>query len=204
MERNELINKVKTRMDEVCASGDIIVDVGVENTKPYDSIIDELLDESALEVLLKAPIYRLHVTRATVSPMQDSSDNKIGSITIPDDFVRLVSFKMKEWKQPVTSFAIEGDETARRQSNEHIRGGIAKPVAVLCKTDTGYYAKYYSVKSSHDVGDFLYIKSEKAENITDSQLIEIISWICAGKTLGVLGEPTLSNQCYEEAKGLML
>ena len=43
MERSALINKVKTRIDEVSASGDVIVEVGVENTKPYDSIIDELL-----------------------------------------------------------------------------------------------------------------------------------------------------------------
>lgn len=204
MERSELINKVKTRMDEVCVSGDIISPVGIENTNPYNSIIDELLDESALEVLLKAPFHRLHITRGAIDAVQNSSDTTIGTIQIPDDFVRLVSFKMKEWKQPVTSFAVQGGEIARKQSNEHIRGGIAKPIAVLCKDDVGYYAEYYSVKSSHEVEDFLYIKKDIAENITDSHLIEIMVWICAGKTLAVLGEGTLSNQCYEEAKGLML
>lgn len=204
MERSTIINKVKTRIDEVSASGDVIVNVGVENTKPYDSIIDELLDESALEILLKAPFYRLTISSGNVSPVKDSTDNHIGTITLPTDFLRLVSFRMKEWQQPVTSFAIQGDEVAQKQANKHIRGGVAKPVAVLSKSNSGYVATYYSVQSSHELKEFLYIKKDTAENMADSQLIDAMTWICAGKVLGVLNQPTLSNVCYENAKGLMV
>lgn len=204
MERSALINKVKTRIDEVSASGDVIVEVGVENTKPYDSIIDELLDESALEVLLKAPFYRLTISSGDVTPVQDSVDKHIGTITLPNDFLRLVSFRMNEWQQPVTSFAVQGDEIAQKQANKHIRGGVAKPVAVLSKGTNGYVATYYSVQSSHTLKEFLYIKKDTAQNIADTQLIDAMVWICAAKTLGVLNEPTLSNLCYENAKGLMV
>lgn len=204
MERSALINKVKTRIDEVSASGDIIVEVGVENTKPYDSIIDELLDESALEVLLKAPFYRLNISSGNVTPVQDSADTHIGTIILPTDFLRLVSFRMNEWQQPVTSFAVQGDEIAQKQANKHIRGGVAKPVAVLSKSTNGYVATYYSVQSSHTLKEFLYIKKDTAQNIADTQLIDAMVWICAAKTLGVLNEPTLSNLCYENAKGLMV
>lgn len=204
MERSALINKVKTRIDEVCASGDIIVDVDVENTKPYDSIIDELLDECAVEVLLKAPFYRLEVSKADVTAIEDSTDKKIGSITLPNDFLRLVSFRMKEWQRPVVEFAIQGDIVSQKQYNKHLRGGLAKPVAVLSKTDVGYKATYYSVDKSHDVVDFLYIKQTGAENIADMQLVDAMCWLCAGKTLGVLGQTGLIGQCYDNAKGLML
>lgn len=207
MERSALINKVKTRIDEVSASGDVIVDVGVENTKPFDSIIDELLDESALEILLKAPFYRLPVYKATnLTAKKDTNDDRIGSITLPNDFIRLVSFKMKGWLQPVLSFALPGDAVAIKQSNKYIRGGVAKPVAVLFKDDTSMYINYYSVasESDHEVTEFNYIKSLTADKITDDQLVDAMCWICAGKTLGIIGEKALSDLCYENAKGLMI
>lgn len=205
MERSALINKIKTRIDEVCGSGDVIVEIGVENTKPYDSIIDELLDESALEILLKAPFYLLDITEdAELTVVQDKNDKNIGTIELPYDFVRLVSFKMKDWQQPVTSFAMPGDTVAVKQSNKYLRGGTAKPVAVLRKLSTGYIASYYSVKESHEIEEFLYIAKDKVENITDSQAIDAMCWICAGKTLGVLGQHNLANQCYDNAKGLMM
>lgn len=204
MERSILINKIKTRIDEVCASGDTIIAVGVENTKPYDSIIEELLDESALEILLKAPFYRLNISRGTMTATEDGSDNRIGYLTLPEDFLRLVSFRMSEWQRPVTEFAMQGDEVALRQSNKYLRGGVAKPVAVLSKEDTGYKATYYSVNSSHTVSEFLYIKRDKAQNIADSQLVDAMCWLCAAKTLGVLGENNLAKQCYDNAKGLMV
>lgn len=206
MERSALINKVKTRIDEVSASGDVIVDVGVENTKPFDSIIDELLDESALEILLKAPFYRLPVYKATnLTAVKDTNDDRIGSITLPNDFIRLVSFKMKGWLQPVLSFALPGDAVAIKQSNKYIRGGVAKPVAVLYK-DTSMYINYYSVASAsdHEVAEFNYIKRLTADGITDDQLVDAMCWICAGKTLGIIGEKALSDLCYENAKGLMI
>lgn len=208
MERSALINKVKTRIDEVSASGDVIVDVGVENTKPFDSIIDELLDESALEILLKAPFYRLPVCKATnLTAVKDTNDDRIGSITLPNDFIRLVSFKMKGWLQPVLSFALPGDAVAIKQSNKYIRGGVAKPVAVLYKDDTSMlYINYYSVVSAsdHEVAEFNYIKRLTADGITDDQLVDAMCWICAGKTLGIIGEKALSDLCYENAKGLMI
>lgn len=209
MERSALINKVKTRIDEVCASGDVIVEVDVENTKPYDSIIDELLDESALEVLLKAPFYRLPITKDTnMQATKDSSDDYIGIVNIPTGFLRLVSFKMQGWLQPVTSFALPGDEVAIKQSNKYIRGGIAKPVAVLFRDGTNTYAQYYSVNSvdKHNVSEFLYIKKHSATELADAsaELVDAMCWLCAAKTLGVLGENTLANQCFENAKGLML
>lgn len=207
MERSALINKVKTRIDEVSASGDVIVDVGVENTKPFDSIVDELLDESALEILLKAPFYRLPVYKATnLTAVKDTNDDRIGSITLPNDFIRLVSFKMKGWLQPVLSFALPGDAVAIKQSNKYIRGGVAKPVAVLYKDDTSMYINYYSVASAsdHEVTEFNYIKRLTADGITDDQLVDAMCWICAGKTLGIIGEKALSDLCYENAKGLMI
>lgn len=217
MERQELINRVKTRIDEVSAAGDVIIDVGVENTKPYDSIIDELLDESALEVLLKAPIYRLPVYTTTPT-CAFTLDPLVGEIVVPDDFLRLVSFQFQEWQQPVTNLAMEGDEIAQRQANKYLRGGIAKPIGVLKKTSAGLRIVYYSrspevvwVPDSnglqslvHSSPTFNYIKKDTAESIDDAQMTDAMVWICAGKTLGVLNQASLQNLCFENAKGLLI
>lgn len=209
MEREQLINKVKTRIDEVSASGDVIVDVGVENTKPFDSIIDELLDESVTEVLLKAPFYRLEtIEEKGLVGTPVANDENIGTVELPDDCLRLVSFKMRDWLCPVTSFAVPGDAVATRQSNKYIRGGVAKPVAVLRKLGTLFNISYYSVKESHEVEELIYVAkhTEGASRIEieDQQMIDALCWICAGKTLGVLGEKGLAEMCYENAKGLLI
>lgn len=205
MKRCELINKVKIRIDEIYEDDGAVIDVRVENERPYDSIIDELLEEAALEVLLKAPFYRLDISEESgMVGVEDPDDKNIGTLELPYDFIRLVSFKMKDWQRPVTNFAFPGDNTANAQSNKHIRGGISRPVAILKKLSTGYVASYYSVKESHDVEEFLYIAKDKAENITDPQIIDAMCWICAGKTLGVFGQYNLANQCYENAKSLMI
>lgn len=225
MERTQLINKVKTRIDEVCASGDIISPVGVENTKPYDSIIDELLNEAAIELLLKVPYYRLDVASANVvcsaiGPIMTQSEQaegdgvktiapmikNAGRAILPDDFLRLVSFKMSEWQQPVTELYFAHDEVAKRQANIYTRASVAKPVGVLRKLADGYAIDYYSVTAQtneHTLEEFLYIKRDTPENISD-ELVDIMVWICAGKTLGVLGEAGLKDICFENAKGLML
>lgn len=204
MERSELINRVKVRIDEICASGDVIVEVDVENSKPFDSIIDEVLDESALELLLKAPFYRLHISTANLTASANEGDSKIGSISLPNDFVRLVSLQMKEWHRPVTTLAIQGDPVAKRQSNKYLRGGVARPIAVLRKTANGYELDYYSVKESHDIKEFLYIKRDSAEDVANTELLDALCWICAGKVLGVIGQANLAKMCYENAQGLMV
>jgi predicted transposase len=183
----------------------IYIDEAWQNAKYVLRVIDELLDESALEVLLKAPFYRLNVTSATVTAKEEYKGSKIGTITLPTDFLRLVSFSMSDWQQPVTSFAIQGDEIAKKQANKYLRGGVAKPVAVLSKNSSGYSATYYSTNAeTHSVTEFLYIKKADATEVSDSQLIDAMVWICAGKTLGVLNESNLSALCYENAKGLMV
>lgn len=74
MNRTALINQVKSKIDELSPEDAVLVDVGLTDEKPIDTIIDELLDESAKEVLLSAPIYRLHATICNNNPIPDVPD----------------------------------------------------------------------------------------------------------------------------------
>lgn len=205
MERLELVNMVRRKIDEVAAADTPLQAVTIADENSMDTIIESLLDESAREILLKAPIYRLKVTSATPSAQKNSSDSTTGYIQVPEDFLRLVSMRMSDWQRPVVQLALQGDAVAMRQSNRHIRGGVAKPVGVLAKNEKGIVVEYYSTNAAeHSVSEFLYIKSDTAENIKDAQMIDALTWICAGKTLSVMGNMTQAQNAYDNAQSLMI
>lgn len=205
MDRVALVNKVKVRIDEIAPADTPLVDVGVADESPIDIIVDSLLDESAVEVLLKAPFNRLDITQGanSVSVVKDSKITSIGIIKVPQDFLRLVSFKMSDWQRSVTNLSIKGDIISQRQSNKHLRAGIARPVGVLSKNESGVIIEYYSTfEQEHQVIDFLYVAKKTAEQITDSQMIEALCWICAGKVLSVFGKN--SEAAYNNAQSLLV
>lgn len=205
MERLELINIVRRKMDEVAAADTPLQPVTIADENSMDTIIESLLDESAREILLKAPIYRLDVTSATPSPVQNSSDLVTGYIQAPDDFLRLVSLRMSDWQRPVTELSTHGDAVAMRQYNRHIRGGVSRPVGIAGRNSKGVIIEYFStLADKHTVTEFLYIKKSHAEEIKDSQMIDALTWICAGKTLSVMGNISQAQNAYDNAQSLMI
>lgn len=186
MTRNELINRVKSNLDEISPSGSLIVDVGVEDNNPLDEIINNLLDESAKEVLIKAPVIRLNATKATETATQDPRDSKIGTIDIPEDFLRIVELKMADWYRSVTEIHAQGTPIANMQYNKYTRAGVVKPIAVLSHRENKTVIEYYSVNTSHAIDRFMYIKKESAENIPEI-LQDALCWICASRVLFATG-----------------
>jgi hypothetical protein len=262
MDRTALINQVKSKIDELSPEDAVLVDVGFADEKPIDTIIDDLLDESAKEVLLKAPIYKLTATACNNSPVPDIPNDYIYNVTteqplessyytasaarmmvplnirrvglvityqtgasswvleqyigvgvlgwddvgnwsasisqpptpivnsytgiviVPDDFLRLVEFKMTEWRRSVSIINLPGDPVAKRQSNKWLRAGTGKPVVILSHRDSNRVLEYYSVVNSHTIERFLYIKSDIAENIPET-LQDALCWICASKVLAI-------------------
>ena len=205
MDRVALINKVKVRIDEIAPADTPLIDVGIADEKPIDMIIDSLLDESAIEVLLKAPFNRLDITQGatSVTVEQDSQIKTTGRLKVPQDFLRLVSMRMGDWQRAVTDLSLKGDIISQRQANKHLRAGIARPVGVLTKDASGVVIEYYSTfEDPHKVVEFLYVGKKTAEQITDSQMIEAMCWLCAGKTLSVFGKD--ASAAYNNAQGLMI
>lgn len=203
MNRTALINQVKSKIDELSPSTAMIVNVGQEDSKPIDTIIGDLLDESAKEVLLKAPIHRLPATSSANAATADAGDSTIGIIDVPTDFLRLVELKMTQWKRPVTELQQQGSKIAERQYNKYLRGGTVKPVAVLSHRATKLVIEYFSVETVHTVERFLYIKKDVAENIPEI-LQDALCWICASRVLSVFGKVAESQKAEGNAISLMM
>lgn len=202
--RVELINKVKARIDEITDQLAPLVDVGVEDNNPIDTIINTLLDESAVEVLLKAPFVRLDITSdSTAVAVSNSAIPATGTIQLPESFLRLVSLRFDDWHKSVTELAIKGDAVSARQGNKHLRAGKARPVGVLTRNSEGPVIEYYS-SDSHEIAELLYIERKSAEQLTNMQTIEAMCWICAARVLQVVGRNDAASNAYNNAQSLLM
>ena len=58
---------------------------------------------------------------AALLPQKNQDGSGVDSL--PEDWKKMVSFKMKGWNRPVTEFLAEEDPLAVRQQNLFLRGG---------------------------------------------------------------------------------
>lgn len=205
MTRSALIDAVRVRIDEVSSGRTALVDVGVEENNPTDTMIDGLLDEAALEVLQTAPLLRLPVSdgkTATVTP--DEDDNAIGEIALPANFLRMVCLQMSDWNRPLYHIEPEGSLVADRQKNVYLRGSASKPVAVLEKRPSGYVLCYFSTDAeTPSVKRLDYVPALSAENITGQQNIDALCWVCAAKVLTITQDTNAAAAAMEHARSLL-
>lgn len=223
MTREELIKKVALKMDEVSSSDEVFVPVNASDNNPLYTQINSLLNEAVNDVLMKAPIYRLH--SQTVKLVLSSAANglaanwdtgtigerKTAILTIPDDFIRLVSITDALFQRPIVELAIEGDDIDKKQHNKFLVAKYAKPVAVISGRSLNRKITCYSYASDATPNpSMLYIKrydndtDATAETKLDDYLIDIVSWACAGRVFAAQGDMNKGKICDENAAALMV
>lgn len=199
MVRGELINAVKTKVDEVAPADEGVMFMQSSDDKPVDNFVDGLLDESAKEVLMFAPSSKLDGVLCTDVPHGDKDGS--GYVFLPDDFLRLLEFKMAEWKISVCDFVEKDSPVGRMQGNKYLRGGVCKPVCVLGRREGRRVLEYYSVRK-HEVEHFVYVGLVAAEDVpVDFQ--DVLSWWCASRVLQIAGKANESQMAYERGKSLL-
>lgn len=217
MTREELIKRIALKMDEISSSDDVIVPVNGSDNNPLYTQINNLLNESVNDVLMKAPIYRLQSQTSECSSNVKvegifSDTRKVAIISVPDDFVRLVSISDNLFQRPIVELAYEGDIIDKRQHTKHLVAKSAKPVAVLCNTVGGRKIYCYSYDFNVIAPDpsLLYIrrynndKDTSADTDLDDYLIDIVSWVCAGKVFASQGDVNKEKTCNDNALALMI
>lgn len=214
MTREELIKKVALKMDEISSSDDVMVPVGTGDNNPIYTQINNLLNESVNDVLMKAPIYRLQGHMSNISNFTKSAIfvlRQKAVISLPEDFIRLVSITDTAFQRPIVEIAIEGDDIDKRQHNRFLVAKNAKPVAVLGNSAEGRIITCYSYgEKETPAPSLLYIKRYDKERDTsadtdlDEYMIDIVSWVCAGKVFSAQGDITKGKTCDENASALMI
>jgi hypothetical protein len=236
MTREELIKNVALKMDEISSSDDVIVPVGTGDNNPLYTQINNLLNESVNDVLMKAPIFRLQsqVASLTTIAIGEGEDTepatlsetlgnyeftsilgglrKAAVISMPSDFIRLASINDTSFQRPIVDLAIEGDMVDNRQHNKFLVAKSAKPVAVIGRDSTGnrtITCYSYSASATDASLTFNYIKRYENKNATedsllDDYLIDIVTWVCAGKVFAAQGDINKGKLCDENAAALMI
>ena len=198
MERQGLITKVKIKLDEYTPEGVSL---------PFDTFIGPMLDESALEILDKAPLHLLTATILVVTGIT-YNDSK-AYIIVPSDYVRLHEMKFPKWKRPVRVAISSNHPDFPIQENEFIRGGYARPSVIfrnsgLTSADPGRYLECSKVMQYEDGALVIttptiatYIKTDKPENLP-LRLAEALTWLCTSKILLIGGQADKAKLAYDQ------
>ncbi len=199
----DLINLVKTNMEELSPeweSGVLQTDtVGIER------YIKAKLPEAIRLVLLSAPSGIVEAVPFDSTLLPQKNQDGSGAVLLPDNWMRMISFKMKGWNRAVTEFLTEEDPLAACQRNLFLRGGSQKPVCVVGHTADGSLALfYYSLPAYvrvHEIEQALYLPvPSETDGAYDfpQRLIPAVCYMCAALVYGILGRPdmaTIMKEC---------
>lgn len=129
---SELIAEVRIALDENAVQS-AYLQSSADNLE-LDCIIEAKLPEAARDITETAEVSLLG---PIAMPTEITRTDGGGILTIPDDFLRLVSLKMSGWNKAVTMVAGEGSDIELMQRNKYTRGTAMKPVAVFGRDSSG-------------------------------------------------------------------
>lgn len=219
MTREELIKRIALKMDEISSSDDVITPVGTGDNNPLYTQINNLLNESVNDVLMKAPVHRIQNQVVCLSGENFSintifggnRERKVAVAALPEDFIRLVQISEETFQRPIVDLSMEGDDVDKSQHNRFLVAKSAKPVAVIGRSENGRTITCYSFDPSHTPSpSLLYIKRYDNERDTSKDtdlneyMIDIVSWVCAGKVFSTRGDSNMAKICDENALALMI
>lgn len=216
MTREELIKKVALKMDEISSSDDVIVPVGTGDNNPLYTQINSLLNESVNDALMKAPVYRIENQVDSITAFNPvgifGNKRKAAVFTLSEMFLRLVSITDNAFQRPIVELAIEGDDVAKKQYNKFLVAKSAKPVAVIGHGNgTERIITCYSYGENDTPKPTLrYVKrynnstDTSADTDLDEYMIDLVSWVCAGKVFAAHGDMAKGKICDENAAALMI
>lgn len=116
-----------------------------------ENIISQKILHAIRTVSLTSPVSMLSDAPAFSSGTITWKEPGCGSIPLPDNFLRLVAFKMNDWSKVVTEVIYETDAAYSEQKSKYsgVRGNTIKPVCAIIQTDTEQSLEFYSCDSNN-------------------------------------------------------
>lgn len=221
--RAELIDAVKVKLEEIspfdepdsfiAADGDAAY---ADSVKPIKSYIESTIDEAVHNCLRALPLTLLHADIERKTDGLSVDTNGVGIITGINSAYRYIRFRHEALQRDITAFISSEDPLYLLDQNKHVRGGIAKPVAVVASFHDGSNAgqmEIYSFKpkmaenfdASSVSSDFalLYINTEKTAGSDSakqfkSPIEELVVLECAAMVAEILGDVETAKICRQE------
>lgn len=202
MTREELINRVLTKLDEkspfdepqtfIAADGDPSYD----KVKPIKVYVDDLLDEAANDCLRMLPLSLVGKDVVKDSSNAYNVTDGVGIIPLLHGYFRLVRVRADGWKKEVTAFITSSNPLYLVQLNEETRGKLSKPVvAFVPELSRLELYSFPGMKGGTVAADIYYIPCNKTagSDTADpvlSSIDELIVIRCAELVCDVFGSQT--------------
>lgn len=138
---------------------------GDTETLDLDQIIEDCVCKGVRRTHLKAPVYRLEEGHWFGDDVY-WTDETSGYVLLPDDFLRLVAFRMSDWRRACFNAIEPGSSDYAMQSSPYagIRGNIDRPVCAVVNRAEGKALEFYScVGNKAHVSRAVYIPEPKVE-----------------------------------------
>lgn len=164
---DELINDVRVTLDEN-APQSTYSEENPDNLE-LDELIAAKLQEAARDVTESSEVELLEPIKMTTNYTATESG---GILTIPEDFLRIVSVDMKGWNRTVTTIAGEGSDIDLMQRNRYTRGTSTKPVCVYGHDANGRKViEFFGIAKG--LGNVLYMSVPKVETVDGKEVMNI-------------------------------
>lgn len=145
---DEIVRDVRIAIDQNMDGAPLLADRD-EDTLSLEKLIRSKALEGVIRVESAAPAEYLEGGHSFRDSGIFWEPLECGWIILPDDFMRLISFKMSDWERPVYRAITATDPEYQKQSSRYkgIRGTPQKPVCAIVKRSAGKVLEFYSCKS---------------------------------------------------------
>lgn len=152
----DIVSAVRVCLDENATLSELTFSDGVDaDALELDDIISSKIADAVNAVRLVAPSGRLSVSEVQPSVTWLNEAWGVGSVSLPSDYLRLISFQMSDWSRAVASSISPSSPYYARQWSAYVgvRGNASRPVVSL----SGDTLEFFSCTSSSEVATLRYI-----------------------------------------------
>lgn len=205
----KIARDVRIAIDENKTSNQLLTEDDID-TLSVEEIVRSKIVEAVRRVVSEAPVHLLDGGLH----FGDSifwKDKCCGWTRLPDNFMRLLIFKMNDWERPVYEAITADDPRYALQSSRYkgIRGTAQRPVVAIVTRTEGRVLEFYSCKSEEaTVEQALYYPLPYRDHEDGVKIPErcyhAVVYEAASLTLLTLGQGDLSARMRELSKELIL
>ena len=210
MTRNEIIELVKAKLDEVhpLQAGQTIVNPQIE--QQIDGVAVSLVE--FLPSVLAFPVSASD-TPALLNYVPGMSID----VQCPADFVRLHRLRFAHWMRPVVGLSPDGTKLLYQQDYDYLKSTVRRPSAALyTKDNTDFITCYPGPRPADDpdcltdypnpgdaLVEFVYVQRPAAAEDLHDDLIEMLAWKVAADIYLIHGQADASTMCSQRLSSLV-
>lgn len=149
VQAEEMARAVKVAIDMNRGDEPLIME-GDTDTLTLDEIIYAKLADAVRMVEMEAPLTMLESGHDFGEHDTYIGEDGKGFIILPDDFMRLISFRMSDWTRTIYEAITESDPQYALQSSRFkgICGNPEKPVVAVVRRSEGKVLEFYSCRDN--------------------------------------------------------